>query len=244
MAFLKFPSNPQFRRAAFTASSLILADLGLLAYIVRNDEVKYTLSPTDPIFSSAIYKKLNPEGNTPMNDEVIKRIPLKYVKPEVLEKKDQLASKFVGGVFGRGAYGIQRSILHKKYFGDATKDQLWDAEAIKSSPHDVGTIITDHFEIVDKSSPSPNESQVVIRCGDSPRVQDVRPSDGLFVATAKVDEEKQELVLSLKSAFFQGLGKAEKGVEPMPKHIKYLHIAYAIALLESGSRELTTGILC
>lgn len=142
------------------------------------------------------------------------------------------------------AYGIQRWYLTRKYFGSETQNQLWDASAIKSSPHDVGTVITDHFEIAEKKfDPASKTSEIIIRCGDSPRVQEVREHDGFFVATAKVDEEKQELVLSLKSAFFQGLGKAEVGVEPMPSWIKMLHIGYALALLESGSRELTTGIL-
>lgn len=101
MAFLRFQATPQFKRAAYTAGGLILADLVLLAYIVRNDEVK-PLPLSDPIFSNQLYKKFNPENNTPMRDEVVKRIPLRNVKPEVLERKEHIAAKFVGGVFGRG----------------------------------------------------------------------------------------------------------------------------------------------
>ncbi len=133
--------------------------------------------------------------------------------------------------------------MTKKYFNESTKNHLWDKEEIKKSSFPVGTIITDHFEVVDKSRPIPQcpYSQVTVRCGDSPSKRDVRESDGLFQISALVDEEKQELVLGLKSVFYQGLGKSEG--EPMPWHIKKLHQAYALALLENGSRELTTSRL-
>lgn len=124
--------------------------------------------------------------------------------------------------------------MRRKYFNEQTKDQLWEKPETKESSFPVGTIITDHFEVVHHTPES-----ITVRCGDSPSKRDVRESDGLFQINAKVDEEKQELVLSLKSVFYQGLGKSEGA--PMPKWMQYLHLGYAMALLENGSRELTTS---
>ena len=124
--------------------------------------------------------------------------------------------------------------MRRKYFNEQTKDQLWEKSETKKSSFPVGTIITDHFEVVHHTPES-----ITVRCGDSPSKRDVRESDGLFQINAKVDEEKQELVLSLKSVFYQGLGKSEGA--PMPKWMQYLHLGYAMALLENGSRELTTS---
>jgi len=77
---------------------------------------------------------------------------------------------------------------------------------------------------------------VTLRCGDSPKVRDVRPSDGLFQVSARVDRETGEVVLGLKSVFFQGLGRSE--APPMSVWIQYLHITYALWLLENGARHL------
>lgn len=63
-----------------------------------------------------------------------------------------------------------------------------------------------------------------MRCGASPRVRDVRESDGLFEISAVVKQEEGVAEFRLKSCFFQGLGKAES--QPMPPHIIWLHQQY------------------
>ncbi len=89
----------KYTRLTSIAVGGLLVDYGLLAYIVRNDEI-VDVSAHDPIFKSAAYQKFNPNRNVATQDEVIKRIPLSALKPEVLEQKERIADKFAGGVFG------------------------------------------------------------------------------------------------------------------------------------------------
>lgn len=67
--------------------------------------------------------------------------------------------------------------------------------------------------------------RIVVRCGDSPRIQDVRESDGLFEMSAVVKQDEGVAEFGLKTCFFKGLGKAES--EPMPLHIAWLHRQYS-----------------
>lgn len=82
------------------ATAGIVIDYALLAYIVRNDEVKFDVPASDPIFKSAAYTKFNPNKNAATQDEVIKRIPLRALKPEFLENRSSIVERFTGGVFG------------------------------------------------------------------------------------------------------------------------------------------------
>lgn len=92
-------------------------------------------------------------------------------------------------------------------------------------------MITDHFEVVDKTP-----DRIVVRCGGSPRVQEVRESDGLFEMSAVMKPEEGVAEFGLKSCFFQGLGKAES--EPMPAHIVWLHKQYTKLWSESAIRNV------
>lgn len=126
---------------------------------------------------------------------------------------------------------MQRRYLERKYRGAATETHLWEREAIQTSRFPVGTLVTDHFEVVARTPET-----VTLRCGDSPRTKDVRPSDGLFELCARVDEERGEVEVRLKSVLFQGLGKADGA--PMPLWMKSLHVVYTMWMAESGVRSL------
>jgi hypothetical protein len=91
----------------------------------------------------------------------------------------------------------------------------------------VGTLITDHFEVVSKTPES-----IVVRCGDSPRIRDVRDSDGLFEMSAVVKRDQGVVEFGLKSVFYKGLGLA--AAPPMPSHIEFLHQLYTRLLLQSA----------
>lgn len=121
--------------------------------------------------------------------------------------------------------------MERKYRGPETAGQLWDRPAIRDSHFDVGTQVTDHFEVVDK-----NAEAITLRCGGSVRDRGVREGDGLFEVSARVDEEREEVVLGLKSVFFQGLGKSD--APPMKGMMQYLHITYAVWMLENAARQL------
>lgn len=80
----------------------------------------------------------------------------------------------------------------------------------------------------------------MVRCGDSPLKRDVRPGDGLFEMTATINEDDGVAEFGLKSAFYQGLGKAEPGSQPMPAHVEWLHRLYTKTWMESAVRNTMT----
>lgn len=130
-------------------------------------------------------------------------------------------------------FEVQRRYLEYKYSGPETAHNLWSREQLAASTYDKGTVITDHFEVVDKTADS-----ITVRCGDSPRNQAPRASDGLFVIGARVDKDRDEVELSLKSAFFSSEGKIEGRKGPMPPHIEELHQWYSRIWSEGASRRL------
>lgn len=72
----------------------------------------------------------------------------------------------------------------------------------------------------------------MVRCGDTPRTQGVRASDGLFEMSAVVKRDQGVVEFGLKSVFYKGLGLA--AVPPMPSHIEFLHQLYTRMMLQSA----------
>jgi hypothetical protein len=128
-------------------------------------------------------------------------------------------------------YAFQRAYLERKYRGPATAHQFWTRSELKASKYEVGTQITDHFEVVEHTP-----EKITVRCGDSPLKRDVRPSDGLFEMGATINKAEGVAEFTLKSAFFQGLGKADS--EPMPAPIVWLHKQYTKLLMETAIRNV------
>lgn len=127
-------------------------------------------------------------------------------------------------------YEIQRRILERKYRDETTAGQLWTRGELAEADYAVGTVVTDHFEVVDRAP-----ERILLRCGGSPKVSDVRESDGLFEIGARVKEEEGVAEFYLKSVLFQGLGKAEAGSKgPMPEWMVALHKVYAKIWMETA----------
>jgi len=129
---------------------------------------------------------------------------------------------------------FQRAYLARKYQGPATASQLWTVDQLSSSTYEVGTELIDHFEVVEKTP-----TQIVVRCGDTPRNQGPRDSDGLFVISAYVDESRKEAVLELKSCFFTSSSRVEGIQGPMPGWMEYLHRWYTRLWMATGSSRVT-----
>lgn len=192
-----------------------------------------------------------------MTDLCVRRVPLTKIKPDLLEKEGKLVEKFCAGVWGSigtiiacharccrtarphesigltmasTGYAYQRRYLEKKYRA-RTQDQLWDTADLLNSTYDVGTQITDHFEVVSKTPES-----IIVRCGDSPTIKEVRASDGLFEMRVDLKKEEGVAEFQLKSVFYQGLGRAEKG--PMPSWVEFLHRQYTKVMMETAVRGL------
>jgi len=95
------------------------------------------------------------------------------------------------------------------------------------SNYDVGTQITDHFEVVEKTPET-----IIVRCGDSPLKTGVRPSDGLFEMGVKINKEEGFAEFRLKSVFYNGVGKTTEA--PMPKHVEFAHRLYTKLWMETA----------
>jgi hypothetical protein len=129
-------------------------------------------------------------------------------------------------------YAYQRRYLEKKYRNSTTTaHQLWSTPELLSSSYDVGTQITDHFEVVSKTP-----SSIIVRCGDSPLKTGVRDSDGLFEMGVKINREEGVAEFRLKSVFYKGLGTAT--APPMPSHVEFAHRLYTKLWMESAVRNV------
>ncbi|PWY89641.1 hypothetical protein BO94DRAFT_565405 [Aspergillus sclerotioniger CBS 115572] len=202
------------------------ATVGFFFAAVRHNEF-VPMTTTDPLFQHPLYQKLNPSNNPASYDLCVRQVPLKDIKPALLEKPGRLTEAFCAGVWSGFGYAYQRRYLSKKYEGPETSSHLWTRADLRAATYDVGTKITDHFEVVEKTP-----ERIVVRCGDSPRNADVRESDGLFEMSTEVKPEKGVAEFRLKSLFFQGKGKAEG--EPMPSHVLWLHKQYTKLWLETA----------
>lgn len=192
------------------------------------------VSSSDYIFNHTLYARYNPNNAPVTQDICVRQVPLKKIRPELLEKADEgkLVEAFCAGVWGGLGYAYQRRFLEKKYRGPDTASQLWDRQALKTSSYPVGTQITDHFEVVAKTPTS-----IIVRCGDSPRKLDVRESDGLFEMMAEVKQAEGVVEFGLKSVFYNGLAQADKeGKGPMTPWIQWLHAQYDKVLMETALR--------
>lgn len=134
-------------------------------------------------------------------------------------------------------YRFQRRFLALKY-QTQTEDQLWSPRDLATSNYELGTKITDHFEVVHKDPRS-----ITVRCGDSPvRSPGPRESDGLFVIYAEIDKDRNEVELGLKSCFFDSKSRQDGIMGPMPKHVEIMHQWYARLWMVSASRWVTKGV--
>ncbi|KAI5301436.1 hypothetical protein KEM56_001718 [Ascosphaera pollenicola] len=192
----------------------------------------------DDLFSSPYYKKYNPKDNATTHDLCVRRVPLEKLDKTLLKdggKDGKLAQAFCSSVWGGLGYAFQRFYLAQRYQNPTTSHQLWDTSALRTSSYKVGTQITDHFEVVEKSP-----TRIIVRCGDSPLNKDVRASDGLFEMSAVVKEDEGVAEFGLKSIFFTGTGDMkEKG--PMPPFIVFLHRQYDRILIETAIWRLMRG---
>ena len=136
--------------------------------------------------------------------------------------------------FGHTGYRLQRNYLARKYQGAATAKQLWTVQQLRESKYERGTQLTDHFEVIEKT-----KTEIMVRCGDSPRNAGPRPSDGLFIIGTHVVKARGEVVLELKSVFFDSSRKIEGIHSSVPSWIEYPHRWYSRLLLETASWNLT-----
>lgn len=216
-----------------TLYTTVLTGATVFGYLGATTTIITPLSGTDPVWKSRSYARYNIHRNAATQDVAVKRIPLDKVKPELLEKEGALVLEFCRGLWGGLGYRIQRNYLAKKYQGAATASQLWTTQQLNESTYEEGTQLSDHFEIVEKTP-----TEIVVRCGDSPRNMGPRDSDGLLVLSAVVDKERKEVVVGLKSVFFGSKTKVEGIQGPMPFWLEMAHRWYSRLLTETAAWRL------
>lgn len=250
-----------------TFTTAFLATAGTVGYLGTTTRLESPLPEDDPLWRSKSFRKYNRHNNASTQDLVYKRIPLDKIKPELLQREGDLALEFCRGVWGGlgeahphppptqpvtnhaisifgtnftspAGYRFQRAYLARKYQRPATAAQLWTADQLSKSTYEPGTQLTDHFEVVEKTP-----TEIVVRCGDTPRNAGPRDSDGLFVISASVDKARGEVVLGLKSCFFNGNSRVEGIQGPMPGWMEELHRWYSRLWLVTGSWRVTSSFL-
>jgi hypothetical protein len=123
---------------------------------------KTTFVPYDtssPDLATATFKKHNPNGNPPACiDHAIRTVPLSQLKTT---DQKELTRDFCRGVWSGIGFAYQRRFLEKKYKAlPGRENHLWSREELGKAEYDVGTKITDHFEVVEKSP-----EKVCLQCG-------------------------------------------------------------------------------
>ena len=77
--------------------------------------------------------------------------------------------------------------------------------------------------------------KVTVRCGDSPLLQDRRPSDGIF--SIEVSKDDREATFHLKSCFFNSTPSGKNGGQ-LPWWFEPAHREYTKLWMETSVRKL------
>ncbi|KAL8288500.1 hypothetical protein RB601_004771 [Gaeumannomyces tritici] len=206
-----------------------------VGYLNSSTVVVQPLPPRDPLFSSKLWKRSNPNKNQATQDICLKHIPLDDIRPELLEREGDLVLEFCRGVWSSLGYEVQRRYLERKYSNESTATDLWSREQLAESDYEPGTVITDHFEVVERTPTS-----ITVRCGDSPRNSGPRESDGLFTFSARIDHDRGLAELGLRSAFFNSARRLE-GPDTGPGMGRFmfeLHMLYSRLWMATGHRRV------
>ncbi|GAM90877.1 hypothetical protein ANO11243_089230 [Dothideomycetidae sp. 11243] len=218
-----------FKRLIAMTGYGALAGAGALAWTTRKSQMM-ALPSNDYIFHTTFYNRLNPKSNPTMADVCVRKVPITDINPEYLTPEGKLAEKFCAGIWSTIGFAFQRRYLERKYRTTAP-EQLWDRADLAQADYRVGTLITDHFEVINHTPES-----VIVRCGDSPRVQQPRASDGVFEMVALQDPGSNEVEFQLKSVFFNS--ETDSREDPVPWHIEFAHRWYTKVWMESAVRSL------
>ncbi|KAH8663931.1 hypothetical protein BX600DRAFT_382027 [Xylariales sp. PMI_506] len=189
------------------------------------------LPKDDPWFKSKTYAKYNPKANPALQDDCIKRISLRKIRPELRDNEEALTLEFCRGIWSRWVGFWPQSKLQERYDAPpGSEDNTWKTSDLAVAKFDKGLKFSNHFEVVENSG-----NEITVRCGGSPLEPGLRNSDGLVLISAKIDREKQEAIFSLKSALFNSAGTfAKDASHPVPPKITFLHGWYVRILVESA----------
>lgn len=204
-----------------------------MAYLAATTS-RIDLSKNDPTFKTKTYAKYNPKGNPALQDVVIKRMPLRKIRPELRDNEEALTLEFCRGIWSRWGYWAQ-SKFHERYDKPpGSENYLWHVSDLALAKYETGLKFSNHFEVVNNEG-----NEIVVRCGGSPMVPGLRNSDGLVFISAKIDKEAQEAEFRLTSALFNSAAPFVEGAEhTIPPKIVFLHRWYVRMLVQSAVRNV------
>ncbi|QMW45937.1 hypothetical protein G4B11_009392 [Aspergillus flavus] len=171
----------------------------------------------DPLFQSKYFRRFNPNKHPSLDDSCVREVPLSRIKPglvkDALNGGSKLLEMFCGGVWGGYGYAIQRKILTLLCKDRANESMLWSKEQLLSSSYDEGTIVTDHFIVLEKTPRS-----IVMRGGSSPTEDPDKPHemDNISEITVDIDTKKGVAEFRLKNIFFNGVRHTSEALFPPP----------------------------
>jgi len=107
-------------------------------------------STSSPDFSSPLSQKHNPGRNKPVCiDHAIRTVPLARLQTT---DQGELTKRFCQGIWGGVGFAYQRRFLEKKWRPmEGRGEQLWEKDELKRSDYEVGTKMSDHFEVVERT---------------------------------------------------------------------------------------------
>ncbi|PWW80304.1 hypothetical protein C7212DRAFT_172490 [Tuber magnatum] len=215
---------PIIRTAAKLSLGTTAASAGGFYFLTRDTHfVPY--SPTTDLSLHRTLKLYNPHNNTPIfADHAVQQVSLSHLPTT---NSETLIRKFCSGVWAGNGYMCQRKILEMKYRHlEGREGMLWGRKELENADYGAGSIITDHFEVVERGN-----DKVIIRCGDSPLVRGNRSSDGLFLLEVTKDEKFANF--HMKSIFFDSTAQGDKA-EKVPGWLYFAHKVYVRILMRSG----------
>ncbi|KAF2993006.1 hypothetical protein E8E13_000380 [Curvularia kusanoi] len=194
----------------------------------------------DPDLATPTFTKHNPLSNKPICiDHAVKTLPLQQFRERYGLKEgekvpvERLTTDFCRGVWSGIGFRVQRRMMEKKYRAlPGRENDLWDVKQLEKSEYPVGEKIVDHFEVVQHDA-----NKVIVRCGDSPSIQEQRASDGLFAMETTVNEKADTATFHLKSVFVNTTAEG-KDLEPLPFQFQFLHRCYTKLLMEGATRKM------
>ncbi|KAJ8105081.1 hypothetical protein OPT61_g10395 [Boeremia exigua] len=224
---------------AGAAGANALLGYSVFSFYSRNTTfVPYDTSSPD--LATPTFAAHNPLKNKPgCIDHAIKTLPLQKFRERYGLKDGEtvpvqrLTTDFCRGVWSGIGFRVQRRFLEKKYRAlPGREDQLWDVKQLEKSEYPVGEKIADHFEVVEHDA-----NKVIVRCGDSPLVQEHRASDGLFTMEVTTDEKADTATFHLKSVFVNTTPEG-KDLEPLPWKFQLAHRWYTKLWMEGATRKM------
>ncbi|KAH6693796.1 hypothetical protein F5X68DRAFT_258640 [Plectosphaerella plurivora] len=187
---------------------------------------------TSPLYQHPILKIINPRNNPSSDDCCVRSVPFSDIKPNLLKDARRGGTSLIEAFCG--GYEIQRNLMHLTKHESSSND-LWTSDEIRNSKFEPGTVITNHFIVLEKTP-----TALTFRGCLGPRQTPMAPQDldNLFELSAVVNEEKKVVEFRLKCITFDGTDLMARE-DPFGGFPGLLHRQYAKLLVEAAAGNCT-----